>query len=111
MKIKTEKKIDFKCKHEINEKKIDFLNRVLEVDENIKMQIIEDKDTILVLFLNGGEGSSIEYQAFDSYKLQNEEVSADFGNHFSFLYITNHCCYIDNEQGTEPKDIYKITVE
>lgn len=111
MKIKNEKEIDFNCKHEINEKKINFLNKVLEVDENIKMQIIEDEDNILVLFLNGDKGSRITYQAYNEYANRNEEIDADFGNQFSFLYVTNHCCYIDNEQGTDPKDIYKIIVE
>lgn len=111
MKIKSEKEIDFKCKHEINKKKINFLNRVLEVDEDIEIQIIEDKDNILVLFLNGAEGSRITIQAYNDYANKNEEIDAEFGNYFSFIYLTNHGCWIDNEQGGEYKHIYKIIVE
>lgn len=111
MKIKSEKEIDFKCQHEINEKKIDFLNKVLEVDENIEMTIMEKGNTILVIFFNGDKGSRVTVQAYSYITNENEEFDADFGNYFSFLYLTNHCCWIDNEQGTEYQYTHKITVE
>lgn len=110
MKQIVEKDIDFVCKHEVNQNKINLLNKCLICEEAVEIKIIEDEDNILVLFLNGDKGSRVTIKFFDEYKQKYDEMDGEFGNNFSFLYITNHIVIVDNEQGVNPKEIDKIIV-
>lgn len=104
MRIIEEKDIEFECIHEINQKKIDLLNKTLISEEGVKMKIIEDEDNILVLFFNPSSQIIV---------LDNDDVitESEYGNLFSFIYVTNHNCWIDNETCVDINDIREIKIE